>query len=103
MQVRKYISGELKTGKFGIEEPTGPEINNLSNIDLVIVPGMAFDMKGNRLGRGKGYYDKLLRKMRCYKIGVCYNFQLLENIPVEEHDFPMDMVISPMNIIMCHD
>jgi len=41
--------------------------------------------------------------MRCYKIGVCYNFQLLENIPVEEHDFPMDMVISPMNIIMCHD
>ena len=103
LQVRKYIAGELKTGKFGIEEPTGPEIYDLSNIDLVIVPGMAFDMKGNRLGRGKGYYDKLLRKMRCYKIGVCYSFQLLGNIPVEEHDFPMDMVISPMNIIMCHD
>lgn len=62
LQVRKYIAGELKTGKFGIEEPTGPEIYDLSNIDLVIVPGMAFDIKGNRLGRGKGYYDKLLRK-----------------------------------------
>lgn len=103
LQVRKYIPGTLKTGKFGIEEPTGPEINDMSSIDTVIVPGMAFDIKGNRLGRGKGYYDKLLRKMRCYKIGVCYSFQLLENIPVEEHDFPMDMVISPTNIIMCHD
>lgn len=75
---------------FGILEPTGEDFINLEEIDVIIVPGMAFDKENNRLGRGKAFYDKLLRNTKATKMGVCFNFQLLDNVPVDSHDVKMD-------------
>lgn len=98
--IRKY-SGEdrLKPGPFGIPEPTVADFNELDKIDLIITPGLAFDKKKNRLGRGKGYYDKFLANINALKIGVCFNFQLLDKIPTNDFDIPMDLVITPEQ---CH-
>lgn len=85
----------MATGQsFGINEPIGEEFDKFENIDLIIVPGIAFDSNNNRLGRGKAYYDKLLKKTKAYKVGICFDFQLIESVPVDEHDVKMDLVIS---------
>ena len=74
----------MQVGAFGIEEPVGEEFTDYDEIELGIIPGVAFDRKGNRLGRGKGYYDKLLPLLKqSYNIGICYRFQALEEIPAE--------------------
>lgn len=97
MVVRKY-DGEkdLKQGAFGIMEPCGQLFTEYDTIDIAIIPGMAFDRQGNRLGRGKGYYDRFLNGLHAhiYKIGVCFGFQLLESIPAEKHDIRMDEVVA---------
>lgn len=85
-----------KGAAFGILEPANPaETLEIDDIDLVIVPGVAFDAKGNRLGRGKGYYDKLLASHKLYKVGVCFPFQLIPEVAVSTHDIPMDLVVTP--------
>lgn len=89
-----YIESELERGAFDIEEPQGSELANVEDIDLMIIPAVAFDRRGNRLGRGKGFYDRLLATSRATKIGVGYEFQLIEELPSEKHDVPMDMVIT---------
>ena len=64
-------------------------------IDLIIVPGVGFDRQGNRLGRGKGYYDRLLPRIpSAYKIGICFPFQLVEEIPAEPFDIRMDEIVT---------
>ena len=68
-------------------------------LDLIIVPAVAFDRRGNRLGRGKGFYDRLLQKAKCPKIGIAYHFQLLDEIPAEPHDIPMDKIITEQGIL----
>ena len=86
----------LRAGAYNIMESTGPlfPIERYEQIQMAIVPGMAFDAAGHRLGRGKGYYDRLLPQLpQAYKIGVCYPFQFLTDIPYEEHDIPMNEVI----------
>ena len=86
---------ELKMGAFGIAEPTGPLFTDYAKIDFVAVPGMAFDKNGNRLGRGKGYYDRLLPKLtHAYKAGICFPYQLVDEVPVEDTDIPMDAVLT---------
>lgn len=96
MELREYNSDEdLREGSFGIMEPCGSHVTAYSDIDVVVVPGMAFDKNGNRLGRGKGYYDRFLEKVdNAYKIGICFPFQLLEAVPADAHDIKMDIVIS---------
>ena len=89
----------MRRSTYGILEPTGDEFTDFSKIDLAIVPGMSFDLNLNRLGRGKGYYDKLLSKLDTYLIGVCFSFQLREEITIEPHDLPMNCVISQNEII----
>lgn len=79
---------------FGIPEPSGSLYTDTDSIDLIVVPGVAFDKRNNRMGRGRAYYDKLLRNTDCEKIGICFNFQLLEEVPVDEYDIKMDLVIS---------
>lgn len=95
------IYGELATdGKYGIEEPTAASVSP-DEIDLVIVPAVALDIKGNRLGRGKGYYDRLLPQCpQAYKIGVALECQLLEELPVDPFDVPLDAVFTASNEII---
>lgn len=93
LELRHYTGKAcLSTGAFHIEEPTGPAYTDYGKIELAIIPGMAFDRNGNRLGRGKGYYDKLLPKLSSYNIGICYRFQAMEEIPCEPFDRKMDEV-----------
>lgn len=92
----RYFEGREKLAPgagFAILEPVGELFTELSKIDLVLVPGVAFDRKKNRLGRGKGYYDKILKQTRACKLGVCFDFQYLDEVPTEEHDICMDAVI----------
>lgn len=84
----------LRKGAFGIEEPSGPLFADYPAIDVAIVPGVSFDKSGNRLGRGKGYYDRLLPKLSSYNIGICYAFQVSEKIPCGQYDRKMDAVLT---------
>ena len=84
---------ELKQGSLGIWEPDTQK-EYLNSIDLVIVPGVAFDRNKSRLGRGKGYYDRYFINKRIVKIGVCFDFQLLESIPIDSFDIKMDKVVT---------
>jgi 5-formyltetrahydrofolate cyclo-ligase len=84
---------ELVSGEFGVREPvSGP---GLAQIDLIVVPGLAFTAEGSRLGRGAGFYDRFLSKIpkTTFKIGVCFEFQLASEIPQESHDVKMDAVV----------
>ena len=94
LELRIYTGRQnLKTGEaYHIEEPTGEAFTAYEKIDLAIIPGVSFDARGNRLGRGKGYYDKLLPLLHSYNIGICYNFQVNEKLPVEPFDRRMDEV-----------
>ena len=85
---------------YGILEPTTPELSIINcQLSIAIVPGMAFDKQGHRLGRGKGYYDRFLSRIpNIYKIGVCFPFQMLESIPSESTDVVMDEVITSLNL-----
>lgn len=93
-------NNSLKTGAFGILEPIDtPAETSEKEIDLIIVPGIAFDRKRNRLGRGKGFYDRLLSTLDVPKIGICFDFQLFANIPAESFDKKMDLIITEKEII----
>jgi 5-formyltetrahydrofolate cyclo-ligase len=96
LELRIYHNAsELQVGAFGISEPTGKLFTDYAQIDFVAVPGIAFDTKGNRLGRGKGYYDRLLPKLtNAYKAGICFPYQLVETVPTEPTDIKMDVVIT---------
>lgn len=78
---------------YGIQESTGSLFTDYPSIDLAIIPGMAFTKDGRRLGRGKGYYDRLLPMLNCPLVGLAFPFQMLDYIPCEEHDISMDEVI----------
>ncbi|HPD95906.1 MAG TPA: 5-formyltetrahydrofolate cyclo-ligase [Tenuifilaceae bacterium] len=96
LDLRKFETPENmeQSNSYGILEPkTGKRIDP-SEIDFAIIPGIAFDIKGNRLGRGKGFYDRLLPKLsNAIKIGIGYKFQLVQVVPTAEHDIPVDKVI----------
>ena len=79
---------------FGIPEPSGELYTDYDEIDLILVPGVAFDVENNRMGRGKAYYDKLLSSIKAFKLGVCFDFQLLQSVPTDEHDIKMDRIVS---------
>ena len=97
---RKHqANSNYKISDLGIKEPTGIDFIDYSKVDLIIVPGMAFDRKKNRLGRGKGYYDHFLATIKAPKAGICFDFQLFDIIPSEEHDIKMDMIISENELI----
>ena len=82
----------LIRGRFGIMEPQPYE--QMNDIDILIVPGIAFDKKGNRLGYGMGFYDRLLSCKRTFSIGLAYSFQLLENLPHDKYDKRLDAIAS---------
>lgn len=93
----RYFDGREKLcpGEgYAIPEPVGAIFTDIDRIDLILVPGVAFDGACNRLGRGKGYYDRILKRTQACKIGICFDFQLLEEVPAEEHDVKMTKVVS---------
>lgn len=96
LELRLYTGPEgMQISSYGIEEPVGEAFTDYDSIDLIVVPGVAFDQKGNRLGRGKGYYDRLLPQIpSAYKAGICFPFQLVEEVPAEPHDVCMDIIIT---------
>lgn len=98
LDILPYDSTRLSMGAFRIEEPQGDDIVDPASLELIIVPAVAYDRKGNRVGRGKGYYDRLLPKTKALRIGVAYDFQLVESIPVDEFDVPVDIVITESGI-----
>ncbi len=92
----------LTKGVLGINEPTDTELISPKEIDLFIIPGIAFDYECNRMGRGKGYYDRYLTHIKKPTIGLCFDFQLLEHIPTEIHDKKMTLVITEKSIVSLH-
>jgi len=91
---------DLSPRKFQIPEPDSDEkIHQTNKLDLLLVPGVAFALDGSRLGRGKGYYDRLLAVTQGIKCGVCWDFQVLDNIPAEMHDKKVDFILTPTRII----
>lgn len=104
LQLRLYTGPEdLEIrGRYHIPEPTGPLFEDYAAIDLALIPGMAFDSTGNRLGRGKGYYDRLLTHpafRTIHKVGICFDFQCIDRVPTAPHDCPMDSVLVVSSII----
>ena len=96
LELRLYTGPEdMATGTYGIEEPVGETFTDYASINFIAVPGVAFDRKGNRLGRGKGYYDRLLPRIpAAYKAGICFPFQVVEEVPAEPFDIRMDEIIT---------
>ena len=91
---------DLVTGAFGILEPSSScEPAALNRLDLVLVPGVAFDAQGRRLGRGKGYYDRLLAQVRGAICGVAFDEQIVEAVPVEPHDVRLTCILTPTRLI----
>lgn len=84
---------DMQEGRFKVIEPLDQNVINPDQLDVIIVPGIAFDENGNRIGRGKGYYDQYLNQTRAKKIGVAFSFQMFDEIPFEEHDVKLDKVI----------
>lgn len=96
LRLRQYTGTDcLVPGEqFGIGEPTGPEWTDLGAVQLIVVPGVAFDSAGHRMGRGRGFYDRLLASTpSAVKMGIAYGFQVLDTIPTEPHDIKMDLII----------
>jgi len=90
---------ECSTGHYGIREPLSPALFPMDKVGLVIVPGVAFDRKGNRLGRGGGYYDRLLEGFPGASVAVAFDFQVLSEIPLEPHDKPVDALATETEIV----
>ena len=103
---RKFTSfSSLKSGgPFGILEPKSKSKLSPSKLDLVIVPGVAFDLHGGRIGFGRGYYDRFLKKApNAKKIGLAYDFQVVDHFPKEPHDILVDEIITEIRAINCVD
>lgn len=99
LEILPYEESRLELGSFHIEEPTGNNVADPSEIELVVVPAVAYDRKGRRLGRGKGFYDRFLSTTKATKIGVGYEFQLFDELPSEPHDIGMDIIITQKTTI----
>ncbi len=91
---------DLRPGAFGILEPVGSDLIAASNLDLILVPGVAFDRTGHRLGFGKGFYDRILHNtnLQGRRLGLCFELQLVDRLPAESHDIHMNLIVTEKNI-----
>ncbi|MEK9160390.1 MAG: 5-formyltetrahydrofolate cyclo-ligase [Patescibacteria group bacterium] len=91
---------DLQPGTFGILEPSDTATPaQPEEMDLIVVPGLAFDTRGHRIGYGKGHYDKLLKSTKGYKVGLAFAEQVIETVPDEAHDVPLDLIITDKSLI----
>lgn len=105
LTARKITSPDrLAPGAYGIPEPEETdEIVPPEAIDLILVPGVAFDRACFRLGQGGGYYDRFLKETSAVRAGICHDGALIERVPREAHDIPMDAVITPDGLMLRRD
>ena len=98
---------ELEPKTWGILEPKDEFIRkfDIENVDLVIIPGIVFDQNGHRIGYGYGYYDRFLKKLdkNVVKIGFGFEFQIVDKIPEEKHDVPVDIMVNEKRVINCNE
>ena len=96
---------DLSKGDFGVLEPTPKKriASKPENFDLVIVPGIAFDINGGRIGYGKGFYDRFLLQTRAFRLALAFDFQVIESIPAELHDVPMNGIITESKMILINN
>mgnify|MGYP001437148863 CR=1 FL=1 len=98
---------ELEPKTWGILEPKDEFIRkfDIENVDLVIIPGIVFDQNGHRIGYGYGYYDRFLKKLdkNVVKIGFGFEFQIVDKIPEEKHDVPVDIMVTEKRVINCNE
>lgn len=103
LDILPYKNTQLHIGAFNIEEPEGEDLASINDIELIIVPGVAYDRNGNRVGRGKGYYDRLLAETTATKIGIGYDFQFIgEDIDTDDHDVSVDIIITENRYFHVH-
>jgi 5-formyltetrahydrofolate cyclo-ligase len=89
-------AGDLVEGRFGIREPAPRcAAKPLNMLDFILVPGIAFDLHGRRLGRGRGFYDRLLAAVRGTTCGVAFDEQIVREIPAEPHDAVLNCILTP--------
>lgn len=100
LEMVKYVrEDDLNEGKFKIKEPSNKIVSELKNLDIIIIPAVALSCTGQRIGRGKGYYDRLLNNSDILKIGLIYDFQLYPFFKSEQHDVPMDVIVTDKGIL----
>jgi len=96
---------DFRLGAFGVREPAEGGLNFVTpdQIDLVVVPGLAFDRRGGRIGYGKGYYDRLLSRLSSQvpRIALAFEFQVLDTVPQDENDIQVDTIITEKNTMSC--
>lgn len=94
---------DLMPGRFGIAEPVAGEEIPVAKLDLIVVPGVAFDLRGHRLGYGRGYYDRQLARMSVETVaaGLSFEMQFSPLLPAEEHDRPLDFIATETRFIPC--
>jgi 5-formyltetrahydrofolate cyclo-ligase len=91
---------EIAIGPFGIREPkTGCAEIAMSRLDLILVPGVAFDLCGRRLGRGRGFYDRLLAETNGLKCGIAFEEHIASEVPMEAHDLQMNFILTPTRCV----
>jgi 5-formyltetrahydrofolate cyclo-ligase len=93
----------LTPGPYNIPEPKEGVVIAPEQLDLILIPGLAFDSRGHRLGYGKGYYDRFLPLLRlgCFKLGVAYACQIIDKTPNHDHDIPVNAVLTEKYILLC--
>lgn len=93
---------QFEKGRFGIREPKVclPK-KNWKEIDIAIIPGIAFDKSGHRIGFGRGYFDKFLKKLHCTTIGLAYELQIIDKVPAQPYDVPVEYIITERRLIKC--
>jgi 5-formyltetrahydrofolate cyclo-ligase len=101
---RVNSAADLSPGAFGVAEPIAAPDTVVEQLDLIVVPGVAFDRSGYRLGYGKGFYDRELARVPAatLSVGLCFEFQLCPAVPHEAHDRPVRLVVTEHQIIPCH-
>lgn len=94
-------ASELRPGYMGIPEPASDNAVQASELDLIAVPGAAFDEQGGRIGYGGGYYDRLLALTSAMTVALAYEAQMMDSVPREEHDVPIKAIITERRYIDC--
>jgi 5-formyltetrahydrofolate cyclo-ligase len=93
---------EILSGQFGIREPSAACVEiPLKDLEVAFVPGVAFDPSGHRLGRGKGFYDRMLENFTGKKVGIAFDEQMVDAIPAEKNDVRMDLIMTPTRCVNC--